>query len=475
MAPLAATTAAMSTLALAGAPMWSFAVAALVGWVVITAVTPWAWWDVTTATLASWVLLASLIGDGPSVFWLPAVIVAGACTVSSCAAVDRRDAGFRSIVAAALAALGSHAAIDASTAVPATTSFGLGAVVFVGLIALAVSIRPERATWPLVIAGYVTLLAITDDPSGAIGWFAVATTAALAGAVAGSTRSASGARAQVAAGIGTIAGGLALAAAGVDAGTSVVASSLVGIGLTGLSTLDRRLVVGRSAGVVASTFAMVASGAASPVFSSIAAIVLGAQVIALGATTGRRWLLAPGTLLAAGASVSLWWTTGTNQWMIEAITPYGADGGDLALAAVSAALLTVGWLLRRTLTVSSWLAYSPGLGMVGAWLIATQLEAGTDWATFGALAVGTTAIALGGVRRLGAPLVLGTVMLVATILVSAGARLAATPTWVWIAVGGTALLVIAALIERSERPLLPVGRRGEQRRSLLEQFCDEFQ
>ena len=475
MAPLAATTAAMSTLALAGAPMWSFAVAALVGWVVITAVTPWAWWDVTTATLASWVLLASLIGDGPSVFWLPAVIVAGACTVSSCAAVDRRDAGFRSIVAAALAALGSHAAIDASTAVPATTSFGLGAVVFVGLIALAVSIRPERATWPLVIAGYVTLLAITDDPSGAIGWFAVATTAALAGAVAGSTRSASGARAQVAAGIGTIAGGLALAAAGVDAGTSVVASSLVGIGLTGLSTLDRRLVVGRSAGVVASTIAVVASGAASPVFSSIAAIVLGAQVIALGATTGRRWLLAPGTLLAAGASVSLWWTTGTNQWMIEAITPYGADGGDLALAAVSAALLTVGWLLRRTLTVSSWLAYSPGLGMVGAWLIATQLEAGTDWATFGALAVGTTAIALGGVRRLGAPLVLGTVMLVATILVSAGARLAATPTWVWIAVGGTALLVIAALIERSERPLLPVGRRGEQRRSLLEQFCDEFQ
>jgi hypothetical protein len=79
------------------------------------------------------------------------------------------------------------------------------------------------------------------------------------------------------------------------------------------------------------------------------------------------------------------------------------------------------------------------------------------------------------VRRLGAPLVLGTLMVVATMVVSAGERLAATPTWVWIAVGGVGLLVIAALVERSERPLLPVGRRSNEQQSLLEQFCDEFE
>jgi hypothetical protein len=138
-------------------------------------------------------------------------------------------------------------------------------------------------------------------------------------------------------------------------------------------------------------------------------------------------------------------------------------------------LLVAGWLLRRQLSASTWLAYSPGLGMAGTWLIATQLEVGTDWATFGALLFGVVAVAIGGVRKLGAPLVLGTLTAVTTIVVSAGSRLATTPTWVWIAVGGAGLLVIAALIERSERPLLPVGRRGGQQRSLLEQFCDEFQ
>ena len=125
--------------------------------------------------------------------------------------------------------------------------------------------------------------------------------------------------------------------------------------------------------------------------------------------------------------------------------------------------------------MSSWLAYSPGLAMAGTWLIATQLEPGTDWATFGTLNVATVALAVGGVRRLGAPLVLGTIMVIVTILVSAGERLAATPTWAWIAVGGVGLLVIAALIERSERPLLPMGRRSNGQPSVVEQFCDEFQ
>ncbi len=471
-APLAATAASLSTLAMAGAPIWSLPLAALVGWIVISAVTPWSSWDATTAALASWTLLASFVDDGLPMFWFAALVVAGAITVVSCSIVDRRDAGFRSMVAAALAGLATSAAIDAS--ISGSTPFQLGTLVFVGLIGLGATIRPERSTWPLGVAGYFTLVTVNDDPTGAISWLAVATTAALAGAVAGSSRSLTGFRAHLAAGIATIAGGLALVAAGVDAGTSTIAATLVGVGLSGLATLDRRLAVGQTAGVTAATLAVGASAAASPVFTSIALIVLGAQITAVGLTTGRRWLRPTGSGVTIVATASLWWTSGTNQWMIDAIAPYGADGGDVALAASSAALILGGWLLRRTLAVSSWFAYSPGLGMAGTWLIATQLEAGTDWATFGALAVGTIALAIGGVRRLGAPLVLGTLMVGTTVVVSAGARLAATPIWVWIAVGGIGLLVIAALIERSERPLLPVGRRCSDRQSLLEQFCEEF-
>jgi hypothetical protein len=137
-------------------------------------------------------------------------------------------------------------------------------------------------------------------------------------------------------------------------------------------------------------------------------------------------------------------------------------------------LLGAGFVVRRTLPVSSWLAYGPGLAMAAAWLLSSQLEPGSDWATLGALAVGTIAVGVGGVRRLAAPLVIGTAMLSGTIAVSAGPRLSTAPTWTWIAGGGVALLVVAALVERSERPLLPVGRRSDQERSLLEQFCDEF-
>jgi len=83
-APLAATVASMSTLAMAGAPMWGFAVAALFGWIVISAVTPWSSWDITTSTLAVWVLLASFADDGVPVFWSIALTITGAITVVSC-------------------------------------------------------------------------------------------------------------------------------------------------------------------------------------------------------------------------------------------------------------------------------------------------------------------------------------------------------------------------------------------------------
>lgn len=475
LAPLAATAAALSTLAMGGAPLWSIAVAALIGWMAISVVTPWSSWDVTTASLAAWVVLAAFVDERLAIFWLAVVIVAGTATVVSCSVIGRNDAGIRTIIAAAFTALSVGVIGDRAGDQLAWSPASVATLVFVGLVAIGAAIRPERSTWPLGTAGYVVYRTVTARADQSVDWFDVSLVTLLAGAIAVSTRSATGRRAHVAASVAAVAVGLALAAGGVDPGTRVVALSLAGIGLSGLAALDRRLIVGQTAGVVASVVAVMTSASASAVFTSIALAVLGAQVATAGLTTGRRWAVPAGSALWFGATVSLWWTSGTNQWMIDAISPYGADGGDIALAAVSAALVLAGWLLRRTIPVSTWLAYSPGLGMAGTWLIATQLDTRTDWATFGALIVGVLALAIGGVKRLGSPLVLGTLMVVSTIVVSAGPRLATTPTWAWIAVGGVGLLVMAALIERSERPLLPIGRRADRRTSLLEQFCEEFQ
>ena len=158
--------------------------------------------------------------------------------------------------------------------------------------------------------------------------------------------------------------------------------------------------------------------------------------------------------------------------MIDSIEPYGATGVDLGVGLLVILLLAVGGVLRRKHAVGSWLAYGPGLAFAGTWLLASQLEVGADWATLGGLAVGMTALGIGGWRRLGAPLVVGTIMVAGTVLISAGPRLATTPTWTWIAVGGVGLLVIAALIERSDRPL--VGRSDGEQPSILEGFCKEF-
>ena len=114
------------------------------------------------------------------------------------------------------------------------------------------------------------------------------------------------------------------------------------------------------------------------------------------------------------------------------------------------ALLLTGILLRRFQSVSTWLAYSPGLGMAAAWLLEAQLDPDATWATMGAIGVGITATAVGGLRRLVAPQVIGTGMIGATVLISAGPRLAEAPTWIWIAVGGIGLLVLAAVIERND-------------------------
>jgi hypothetical protein len=61
--------------------------------------------------------------------------------------------------------------------------------------------------------------------------------------------------------------------------------------------------------------------------------------------------------------------------------------------------------------------------------------------------------------------------IVASVGISAGSRLAAAPTWLWIAAGGFGLLILAATVERSDRPLIV---SDDSHRSVVQQFCHDF-
>jgi hypothetical protein len=347
--------------------------------------------------------------------------------------------------------------------------------VYLGLTALGVGLRPRDSTGPLAVAAFVTFRLTSDQT---VGWPDAVATAVLAVAFAASTRSAVSVRAHVAAGLAVVAASFALVPLGLDATTATLTAAFCGIALTGVSLVDRRFVAALTAGLLASGIATFVSLGAAPAITSLACTLLGVQ-LGIAATTWRRPVEGlGGWIVAVAGIISLWWTTGTNAWAIDAIAPYDATGADLALAAAVGALLALGFVGRKTGTtarpISSWLAYGPGLAMAATWLLSSQLDPGADWATMAALVVGLSSILVGATRRLGAPLVIGTATVAGTIAISAGPRLATAPTWTWIAGGGVALLAVAALVERSDRPVLPAGRHTDGPRSIVEEFCDVF-
>ncbi len=330
---------------------------------------------------------------------------------------------------------------------------------------------PRCAIVPVGVAEVAVALSFLD---GHLGWWNVALLAGLAGACgAAAGRSLRSPWAHLASGCLVAAGTLALYVAGLDSTAIVLVLAALAVGLTGLGAWRDDLGPIDTAALVAGAFALGASLGGDAVFVSLTIALLGAQGIVLGTTQHDRALLLAGAAGVGGAAVSLWWTTGTNELVIAAIAPYGATGVDVAVGVTGLALLGVGVILRRAFGQSSWFAYGPGLGLLATWLLSAQVQPGTDWATLGALALGVIATGVGGVRRLGAPLIAGTLTIGATCCISAGPRLAEAPTWAWIAVGGVLLLALAALVERSERPLLPTG--DPERASIVESFMRGFE
>ena len=200
-----------------------------------------------------------------------------------------------------------------------------------------------------------------------------------------------------------------------------------------------------AATVVAGGFAL---GQPEAGLLSVAGMCAGGQ-LALGGVRHRRpeytWL---GALVAAGALVTLPVTSGALAWMLGALAPHGITGTDVAVGGLAVALLLGGvWFRREQAGPSSWIAYGPVLALLGTHLLTTQVTTGQVGRIAVAVGTGVVAVAVGGLRRLAAPLLGGTALVTASVVLASGHQLASLPVWVWLAVGGLGLLTVAGLIE----------------------------
>jgi hypothetical protein len=136
---------------------------------------------------------------------------------------------------------------------------------------------------------------------------------------------------------------------------------------------------------------------------------------------------------------------------------------DLYIAPIALYLLALGVHLRHRpddgTRPNSWVAYGLPIAALGATAIVETLRGGGAGHALLAGAVGVTAVAIGGWRRLSAPLLLGTGIVVALTVVETLSSAAGVPLSAWLAAGGALLLGTAVMIERTDTSPIEAGRR----------------
>jgi hypothetical protein len=176
--------------------------------------------------------------------------------------------------------------------------------------------------------------------------------------------------------------------------------------------------------------------------SGILSVVAGSgRVPALGRVTCR-------VSLGVAAAASLVGLTASNWPVLE-----GARVVEAWTAPLAAVLLALGALrLRNEPGSSSWRAVGVGLGVLLLPSLVLALGDGPTWRAVGLLAAATAVVAVGAVRRLQAPVVLGSAVLTMHVVHLAGPAVlgvvAAAPRWVALATTGALLLAIGARFEQ---------------------------
>jgi len=202
--------------------------------------------------------------------------------------------------------------------------------------------------------------------------------------------------------------------------------------------------------------------------STVVLALIGAQGHLYGRLHREQELANCGAVVFVASLVALPFTTGLAPALQHRLAEHGISGTDLAVAVLTIGLLIGGAVLRsKQRTMSSWVAYGPGLVLVGLHLLSTQAATHQQARVGVAIGFGVAAIAVGGVRRLAAPLLLGTALVAATTVLATGHQLASLPVWTWLAVGGVVLLSLALLVERrhseADEPVERAGGASDER------------
>jgi len=226
-------------------------------------------------------------------------------------------------------------------------------------------------------------------------------------------------------------------------GVALTVGAAVLAGLGGL--LGRRWAVPLVAAVGVAALGGLALASTQP--SSFADAVMVTSGIVLAASVERGRL--DGVLLSGLAITGGIWLRLADADVV-ASEPY--------LLPVAVLLLGAG-LRARSIGTGSWIAYGPVVVLTGGVALAERLAGGAGWHAVLAGAVGVASVAAGGHRRLAAPLLLGTGLLVALVGYETLAITAELPTWTWLAVGGSALLAAGIAMERHDLGPLESGRR----------------
>jgi hypothetical protein len=128
---------------------------------------------------------------------------------------------------------------------------------------------------------------------------------------------------------------------------------------------------------------------------------------------------------------------------------------------VAAVLLGAGIVARgsRANPVSSWVAHAPAVALLGGAALVERIDGGPGGHALVAGAVGVAAVVVGARLRLLGPLVTGTALLVALTVYESLGVTASVPTWGWLALAGTLLLIAGITMDRADTGPVEAGRR----------------
>jgi hypothetical protein len=251
---------------------------------------------------------------------------------------------------------------------------------------------------------------------------------------------------------------------GSDGGlASVAVTSATLFALLVLAVVVAPLAPARATTLTAVALVGMLAGAGVAGWSFAAAAPTPGQAVALFLVGGSPASLVPVALAGLGiVGLGVRWRDARLGVLVAPLAVRALVVAGLAAGAglpVAMQLWAAGSVTRRRHGTSSWLTDVPPLLLVAIPALAERLAGGPGWHAVLAGGLAAVAIAYGGAVRLGGPLVVGTVVLVATVAVESVAMIAAVPTWAWLAAGGAGLLATAAAIERTGGSPVTAARR----------------